>query len=102
MTYTPPIIEQLKEIFGEQLKEINITETVSDVDDFVVALERAMAETKKRVIQFGPGEATVCPYCGRYIRFDGSYEQFRTYLQEARCPLCHMSPRYELKETLCP
>jgi hypothetical protein len=38
--YQAPSVEQLKEIFGEQLKEISITEQRSDVDDFVVSLER--------------------------------------------------------------
>lgn len=51
--YQAPSVEQLKAIFGEQLKEISITEQRSDVDDFVVSLEKAMAETKKHSIQFG-------------------------------------------------
>jgi hypothetical protein len=40
---------------GAEVREIHITETPSDVDDFVVNLERAMAETKKHSIQFGKG-----------------------------------------------
>ena len=51
--YQAPSVEKLRELFGEQLKEISVTEQRSDVDDFVVSLEKAMAETKKHSIQFG-------------------------------------------------
>jgi hypothetical protein len=90
MTYIPPTIDQLKELFGEQLKELNIAETVSDVDDFVTALEKAMAETKKHSIQFGQG--TTAPRCSRCRgegRYYASYENMMDH-KLSRCPDCNL------------
>lgn len=51
--YKSPTINEMKELFGDELQEEKVEHRESDVKDFIKLLDKARNATKKHSIRFG-------------------------------------------------